>query len=172
MKRATSAALALALALAGVGCGGGSRSETVPAAVTDALGHSAFVDRADRICSRGRERLILTGNRYFGDLPPGRDPSTAAVTAYAHRDAVPILRHQYGRLRELKPPAGDARTVHRILDLAEQGIRQLQTDPTLLNRGDGIPPALQHARLRAYHYGLGACGQQIEVPTGGEQRGG
>ena len=170
MRRATSAALALALA--GAGCGGASPSDTVPAAVSNALDHSAFVDRADRICSRGRERLILTGNRYFGDLPPGQDPSAAAVTAYANRDAVPILRHQYGRLREVRPPAGDSRTVHRILKLADLGIRQLQLDPLLLNRGNGVPPALGRARRRAYLYGLGACGQQIEVPTHGSRIGG
>src|SRR5438270_4375471 len=131
MRCAICAGLAL-LALAGSGCGGASPNSTVPASVSDALVHAAFVDRADRICTRGRGRLILTGNRYFGALPSGRSPSDKAVTTYARRQAVPILQHQYGRLQLLKPPPGDYRTVHRILDLADLGIRQLQRDPTLL----------------------------------------
>jgi hypothetical protein len=163
LRRAGFAALLAALA----GCGGGGRSSSTPSAVAGALVHSAFVDRADRICSEGRKRLILTGNRYFGDLPAGRDPSDAALSAYARREAVPILRHQYAKLRRLTPPPGDEKAIGRILDLADSGIRQLQADPTLLRRGSGIPPALERARSRAYLYGLGACGQAIEARTGG-----
>lgn len=140
-------------------------NKTTPPEVLSALGRSAFVDRADRICVQGRKRLILTGNRYFGDLPSGRDPSDAAVIAYAHREAVPILRHQYGRLRALEPPPDDRRRIRHILDLADRGIKQLEADPTLLNRGSGIPPGLQRARHQAFLYGLGACGQPIERPT-------
>jgi hypothetical protein len=161
LRRAGLAALLTALA----GCGGGGQSST-PSAVAGALVHSAFVDRADRICSEGRKRLILTGNRYFGDLAPEQQPSDAAVTAFAQRKAIPILRHQYAKLRGLTPPPGDGKAIGRILDLAEAGIRQLQADPTLLNRGSGIPPALQRARHRAYLYGLGACGQALQAPSG------
>jgi hypothetical protein len=160
-----------ALLVAFLGCGGSDQQSTTPPEVFGALARSAFVDRADRICTQGRKRLILTGNRYFGDLPAGRDPSEAAVTAYARREAIPILRHQYGRLRELRPPSGDAQEINRILDLAERGIGQLQSDPTLLNRGSGIPPALERARHRAFLYGLGACGQPIERPTRGSDLG-
>jgi hypothetical protein len=170
MRHSRCAALALLPVLSGIGCGGASQSSSVPASVSGALVHAAFVDRADRICTRGRARLILTGNHYFGDLPPGRNPSAEAVTSYARRQAVPILKRQYGHLQVLKPPPGDSRTVHRILDLADLGIRQLERDPTLLNRGSGVPPGLERARLRAYRYGLGACGQQIEIPTNGGTR--
>jgi hypothetical protein len=165
LRRAGFAALLAALA----GCGGGSSagSGSDQAALSGALVHSAFVDRADRICTEGRKRLILTGNRYFGDLPPEQKPSVAAVTAFAHREAVPILRHQYTKLRGLTPPPGDRKTIGRILDLADQGILQLEAEPTLLNRGSGIPPALERARHRAYLYGLGACGAQIQRPAAG-----
>jgi hypothetical protein len=162
LRRAGFAALLAALA----GCGSGGQSSSTPSAVAGALVHSAFADRADRICSEGRKRLILTGNRYFGDLPAGREPSDAAVTAYAQREAIPILQRQYAKLRGLTPPPGDEKTIGRILDLADAGIQQLQADPTLLKRGSGIPPALQHARHRAYLYGLGACGQQLQAPSG------
>lgn len=129
------------------------------------MGRGAFVDRADRICTEGRKQLILTGNRYFGQLPADQDPSEAAVTRYAHREAIPILRREYGRLRELRPPSGDEATIDAILDLAERGISQLRSDPTVLNRESGVPPALEQARARAFRYGLGACGQPIERPT-------
>jgi hypothetical protein len=148
------------------GCGSGGQSGSDADAVSKALVHSAFVDRADRICTEGRKRLILTGNRYFGDLAAEQKPSDAAITAFAHREAIPILRHQYAKLRGLAPPPGDEGAIGRILDLAEAGIRQLEADPTLLNRGSGIPPALQSARRRAYLYGLGACGQAIEARSG------
>jgi hypothetical protein len=164
LRRAGLAALLAALA----GCGGGSANQGSDAnAVSNALVHSAFVDRADRICTEGRKRLILSGNRYFGDLGAEQKPSVAAVTAFAHREAIPILRHQYARLRGLTPPPGDGKTIARILDLAGQGIDQLQADPTLLRRGDGIPPALRQARQRAFLYGLGACGAQIQRPAAG-----
>jgi hypothetical protein len=149
---------ALAFLTTGIGCGGGD--DTVPAEVFSGLERGAFVDRADRICVQGRKRLIVTGNRYFGG---NRKPSDAAVTVYAKREAIPILTRQYGRLRQLRPPAGDAREIDHILDLAERGIGQLRSDPTLLKRGSGIPPGLQRARRLAFLYGLGACGQPVET---------
>ena len=149
-------------------CGGGSSDQAANQAALDAaLAHQGFVDQADRICTQGRKQLILTGNRYFGNLPPGRQPSDAAVTAYARQQAIPILRGQYARLRGLHPPPSDRREIDRILALANQGIAQLAADPTLLKRGNGIPPALGQARIRAFHFGLGACGQQVETPASG-----
>jgi hypothetical protein len=149
---------ALAFLATGIGCGGGD--DTVPAEVLSGLERGAFVDRADRICVQGRKRLIVTGNRYFGG---NRKPSDAAVTIYAKREAIPILTRQYSRLRQLRPPAGDAREIDRILDLAERGIDELRSDPALLNQGSGVPPALERARRHAFLYGLGACGQPVET---------
>ena len=148
-------------------CGDDGESETTPPEVLSGLTRGAFVDSADRICVQGRKRLILTGNRYFGDLPSDAKPSDAAVTAFANREAIPILARQYGRLRELRPPPGDERQIGRILDQAELGISQLRADPTLLNRGSGIPPGLQQAQQGAFEYGLGACGRPIERPAAG-----
>jgi hypothetical protein len=149
------------------GCGGGSSDESSNAnAVSAALVHAAYADKADRICVQGRKRLILTGNRYFGDLRPEQKPSDAAVTAYARQQAIPILTHQYAKLRALTPPPGDQKTIDRILAFAETGIGQLRNDPTLLNRGSGIPPALQQARHQAFLYGLGSCGQALQSPRG------
>ncbi len=74
------ACAAIGLLAVPLGCGGGA-GETTPAAVLSGLDRGAFVDRADRICAQGRKRLILAGNRYFGDLPVDRDPSDAAATA-------------------------------------------------------------------------------------------
>jgi hypothetical protein len=163
--RHASAFVCAVMVVGAAGCGGAGESSTTPPEVLNALDRGAFVDRADRICTQGRKQLILTGNRYFGDLPVGQNPSDAAVTRYAHREAIPILRHEYGRLRELQPPQDDAATIDRILTLAERGIGQLRSDPTLLNRGSGIPPALEQARDMAFRYGLGACGQPIERPN-------
>ena len=127
-----------------------------------------FVVRADEICMQGRKRLLLTANRYFGGLGKAEKASDAEVTEFANREAIPILRRQYARLRELDPPPGDEREIARILDQAEVGIDQLQADPTILNRGSGIPPGLQQARQGAFRYGLGACGQPIERTARGE----
>ncbi len=158
--------LVAGLLAAAPGCGGG-QNETTPAAVLSGLDRGAFVNRADRICVQGRKRLILTGNRYFGDLPAGQDPSNAALKTFANREALPILTRQYQQLRGLRPPAGDQDEIDRILALAELGIRQLRSDPSLLNRGSGVPPGLQRARQLAFVYGLGACGQPIERPAAG-----
>jgi hypothetical protein len=148
------------------GCGG-DEEETTPPEVLSGLARGAFVDQADRICVQGRKQLILTGNRYFGGLPSEVKPSDTAVTRFADREAIPILERQYGRLRRLEPPPGDESEIARILDQAERGIEQLRADPTLLNRGSGIPPGLEQARNGAFQYGLGACGQPIESTTGG-----
>lgn len=157
--------LALALLVVLGGCGGRGAGETTPPAVLEGLDRAGFVDRADAICVQGRKRLILAGNRYFGSLPDGRKLSDPAVTQFADREAIPILTRQYARLRGLRPPAGDRRRIDRILDLADSGIAQLRADPTLLNRGSGVPPGLQRARQQAFLYGLGACGQPIERPA-------
>ena len=159
MKPLSALVVLALLATVAVGCGNGG-DDSVPEAVVSGLQRGAFVDRADRICVQGRKQLILTGNRYFG---AERKPSDAEVTAYARTEAIPILTRQYRRLRELQPPAGDRRGIDRILDLAESGIAQLRADPTLLNRGRGVPPDLERARRRAFLYGLGACGQPFRT---------
>ncbi len=161
------AAAALTLLAAIWGCGSGGGNKTTPAAVLQGLGRADFVDRADQICVQGRKRLILAGNRAFGSLAPDQKPSDAAVTDFAKEQAILILTQQYQRLRQLDPPASDRKRIERILDLADQGIEQLRSDPTLLNRGSGVPPALQRARQRAFVYGLGACGQPIQRSAGG-----
>jgi hypothetical protein len=158
---------ALACATFALSACGGDENETTPPEVLSGLTRGDFVIRADRICMEGRKRLILTGNRYFGGLPGDVKPSGAGVTRFANREAIPILRRQYARLRELDPPPGDEREVGRILDQAERGIEQLQADPTILNRGSGVPPGLQRAQQGAFQYGLGACGQPIERPARG-----
>jgi hypothetical protein len=160
-------ALAALVLLAALGSCGSGGNETTPAAVLRGLGRADFVDRADQICVEGRKRLILAGNRAFGGLAADQKPSDAAVTAFANSKAIPILGNQYQRLRRLHPPAPDRDRIERILDLADQGIAQLRADPTLLNRGSGVPPALQRARQQAFLYGLGACGQPIQRPAGG-----
>jgi hypothetical protein len=149
------------------GCGDDGESDATPPEVLSGLARGAFVDSADRICVQGRKRLILTWNRYFGDLSRGAKPGDAAVTAFANREAIPILERQYGRLRGLRPPPGDERQIGRILEQAERGISQLRADPTLLNRGSGIPPGLEQAQQGAFEYGLGACGRPIERPAAG-----
>ena len=159
------AAMATASIALMAACGDDSENETTPPEVLSSLTRGDFVDRADRICVQGRKQLILTGNRYFGGLPGETKPSDAAVIKFANREAIPILRSQYGRLRELRPPPGDERKINRILDLADLGIRQLQSDPTLLNRASGVPPGLQRARHQAFLYGLGACGEPIQRPA-------
>ena len=161
------AVVALVLLAALGGCGSGDENKTTPAAVLRGLGRADFVDRADQICVQGRKRLILAGNRAFGDLAADQKPSDAAVTTFAKRRAIPILTDQYQRLRRLQPPSNERKRIERILDLADQGIEQLRSDPTLLNRGSGVPPALQRAREQAFLYGLGACGQPIQRPAGG-----
>jgi hypothetical protein len=162
------AAAAIGLLCVFGACGSGGENKTTPAAVLRGLGRAAFVDKADQICVQGRKQLILTGNRACGDLPPDQNPSTAAISAFARQKAIPILDGQYQALRRLHPPAGDRKQIAHILDLADQGIAQLRTDPSILNRGSGIPPALQQARQLAFVYGLGACGQPIQRPTGGK----
>ena len=164
--RAAPAVAVLILLVALSGCGS-DESETTPAPVLAGLGRADFVDKADQICVQGRKRLIVSGNRVFGELGPNENPSDAAVTAYARSQAIPILTQQYQQLRGLKPPASDREQIERILDLADRGIEQLRGDPTILNRGSGVPPALQQARRLAFQYGLGACGQPIERPAGG-----
>jgi len=143
------------------GCGD-DENESTPPEVLSGLTRGDFVLRADRICMQGRKRLVLTGNRTFGGLGSEQKPSDAEVTEFAKREAIPTLRRQYAGLRELEPPPGDERQIARILDRAELGIDQLQADPTILNRGSGIPPGLQQAQQGAFEYGLGACGQPIE----------
>jgi hypothetical protein len=165
MRRLVCLLVCLAAPLAA--CGDDDEGDAIPPEVLSGLARGDFVDRADRICVQGRKQLILTGNRYFGGLPSEVRPSDAAVTRFANREAIPILERQYERLRRLDPPPGDEREIERILEQAELGIDQLRADPTLLNRGSGIPPGLEQARDGAFRYGLGACGQPIERRAAG-----
>ena len=110
----------LCAAAIGVGCGGGGEEErTLP---VSSLSGAKFVERADAICARGRERAL----RYQPSLPGGR--TGASIAEAIDASVLPALRQVVDRIYAL----GVARSEHRQVEVF------LTTLTDALDRAEGL----------------------------------
>ena len=144
---------ALALLLVGVGCGGSSGGET-----TASISKSEFVEQANVVCERGREKLhsdFLVFSKEKNDNP---NPSSAEYAEYVTRIIAPDMKQEIiAKIRNLGSPKGDEESVDAMLAAVEEGVRKAEEDPrsALINNGQTFAKAIGLATA----YGLKACAE-------------
>jgi hypothetical protein len=77
---------------------------------------------------------------------------------FATEVLVPEVQSQVDGIRELTPPEGDEETINSILDKAEEGVRQIEADPSVVASDQGSSPALLEAAREIGDYGAKQCG--------------
>lgn len=159
------AALVAGVAIAG--CGGGSTTSTLEAE------RAAYIARADAICEAEQaKRARFEGQ--VADLAPITADETREVAELLRR-AADALRTEVSRLRELHPPAGDARTPASVLSIFGAQITHLDGwadayDGRNENRIRAfqvlIAEDTEKASALAQHYGFRVCGSSGSVSFG------
>ena len=143
------------------GCGGGSTTGTVGAE------RAAYIAKADAICDAEQaKRARFEGQ--VADLAPITAGETREVAELLRR-AADALRTEVRRLRELHPPAGDARTPASVLSILDDQITHLDGwakayDGRNENRIRAfqvlIAEDTEKANALAQRYGFRVCGAQ------------
>jgi hypothetical protein len=158
------AAVASVLVAAGCGTdddGGGetTAATTGPTGVTGATGgeplsKKEFIKQADAICAKGDDKIDRQASRTFGN----QEPTEQEIEQFGAATVAPNIQQQIDDLRALTPPNGDEEDVAQILDAAQNGIDEIEQDPSLLNQGSDAGGAFTEANRLAESYGLDDCG--------------
>lgn len=147
MNQRTVVICLLATAMIAAGCGGGSSGSS--------LSKPRFIQLADALCEETREEIA---RRYqlAAEANPGPDGRPRATPeALIESAALPPVRKQAQTLTGLNPP--EAEDVHAVVEMIEEVVDDLESDPRLALSGAGRPFA--KAERVARQYGFRVCGQ-------------
>lgn len=146
----------LAAALIASGCGsddggGSSSDETATTTATQSgepLTKAEFIASADEICAAGDAKIDAGGQAFAG--------TSAKVDELTHTVIVPGLKEEIAQLRALTPPEADQAQIDDFINTFEDGVDQLDEDPSQLAGGDAFKTIIK-ARQVAGDYGMKAC---------------
>jgi hypothetical protein len=171
MPRTATAMLAagLAAALIAAGCGDDDEDTTTAATTTETgatgatgaaggepLSKQQFIAQADEICKQGDKQIDQEAREFFGELE--QEPEAPELEQFATEVVVPNIQQQIDDLRSLSPPEGDEDEVSAILDAAQEGLDELEADPSSIDEGPDAGGAFAEANRLAQDYGLKECG--------------
>ena len=139
------AACALATGAIAAGCGNDGGS--------DPLSKSEYIKQGDEICKQGTQELNQQAKHEFGN----QQASKSQVETFAVDVVANNLQGQIDDLRNLSAPEGDQDQVNAIYDAADEGIAQIEDDPSIIS-GGGTPPGFKQANQLASAYGFKECG--------------
>jgi hypothetical protein len=122
-------------------------------ATGEPLSKEEFVAQADAICEAGDEDIGAAAEDLFSG---GANPGQAEEEAFVTETLVPGVQDQIDQIRGLSPPEGDEEQIDAFLDAAQEGVDELEENPSL--SGTSRDPLNEAAKL-AREYGLQVCGQ-------------
>jgi len=120
------------------------------------LSKAEFVKQALAICAKSAAKVnkIMSAPRKEGGIAAYKQVYAAEVS--------PALDDAVARLRALKPPKADRKTISKMLDHLSTGIDQYSAEIASLKSDNEIlslpqPPGLKAATKEAKAYGIGKC---------------
>ncbi len=128
------------VALVAAGCGSSSKPTITKA---------DFVTKSNAICSKGNQDLSTA------EASLGEHSSQAQLTAFVTDTFVPNVQTQIDAVRALGAPAGEEDTVTHMLDVAQEDLNTVKSNPTVLAQSNAKPFA-DFAAI-AHPYGLTEC---------------
>jgi hypothetical protein len=142
----------LALAVFAAGCGGGDDSDDSTASITK----SEFLAQGNEICKKGNQEIDSDFEAFAeeNDLKQNQNLTDAQATEASETILIPNVQDQVDQISELGAPEGEEAQVDAILVAAQEGIDELEADPTAI-QGNNDPFA--EANELARDYGLTAC---------------
>lgn len=147
MSKALVAVVVLALGVVVAGCGGApteTGADTARATITKA----DFIAQADRICAAGNEKI--------GEAA-GMNATERGQEEFTLDTFLPAIQGEIDGVRALPVPAGDGEEITAFLDSAQNGLSEIQQDPSLSMDPETNP--LNDAGRLAKEYGFKVCGQ-------------
>jgi hypothetical protein len=147
MKRnlALLTAAVLATGLIAAGCGGDDDDGGGGESITK----EEFIAEADAICREDGESIEQAGQ----DIQTEAD-----VEDFILNTIVPTLREEVEQIRDLGAPAGDEDQINAMLDAVDEGLDEIEDDPSAATNTAANP--LNEASRLAQDYGLQVCGRQ------------
>jgi hypothetical protein len=129
----------LVVAVGAAGCGSSSKP---------ALTKAQLLAKGNAICTEGNNKL--TG----AQKTLGENPSKAQITTYVTGTFVPSIQGQIDAIRALGAPSGEEATVTHMLDVAQEDLNKVKSNPLLLASGPGT---FANFAALAHPYGLTEC---------------
>ena len=162
MNRRVPLLLVAALAAAVIGAGCGDDDEETTTTTTTTTDEAASVEltldqwtaQADRICGQADRALEQAAQQEFGQQPP----SEAELEEFGRTVLAPNLQSQHDAIEALPAPAAETDQVEAMLSGLQEGIDQIEEDPSLLVQGADSVPAIAEATEIAQELGLTDCG--------------
>jgi hypothetical protein len=157
-------AAVLALAALVTGCGGGGGSSSSSSATTgtesksaapEGSAKTAFIEEADKICSKGNAKLSEEISEYAeekGIAITEKGPNEAQQIEIFHLVVLPNIGKQAEEIAALTPPPGDAGTIEDLTDTLAKEVAEAEKA-----KGAASEP-LRRATEKAHAYGLKTCG--------------
>jgi hypothetical protein len=139
----------LTLALGVAGCGSSSSSSSATSAVpATGISKAVFVARANAICVKGNTESKAAAAKL------GASPSEGQIVTFVRSTEVPAVQRQISAIRALGAPPGDSATIAKMFKLAENAVREVRIQPTVIS--SGVDVFAGFARI-AHPYGLTSC---------------
>lgn len=140
----------LIVGLGAAGCGSSSSSNTTS---TTALTKPEFLAKANAICKAGNKLSNAAASKVF---PKNTKPTQAQVTSYV-KIVAPEIQTQITGIRALGAPPGDEAMVASMLNMAQQDLDKVKSNPALLVSNTD---AFADFAKVAHPYGLTSCDSQ------------
>jgi len=140
-RRRPSALAATALvAVTAAGCGSSSKPTITKA---------EYVKKANAICAHGNAAQQAAA------ASVGNHPSQAQIEALVTGTFIPNIQSQIDAVRALGAPSGDEATLTHMLDLAQEDLDKVKSDPAVF-ANESAHPFANFAAI-AHPYGLTEC---------------
>jgi hypothetical protein len=148
------AALA-AITMIVAGCGGGDDSSSEGSSITK----TQFIKQADAICEKGNKENEAEFEEFAEEkgLSENKEPTKAQQEEAITDIVAPGVQKQIEEIDELGAPEGDEKQVEAIVTSVEEGVEEIEADPSSLTEGKN--PLAKGSKL-AKEYGLKACGEE------------
>ncbi len=134
-------AVAMLLVVGSLAAGCGSSSDS-----TATLTKSQFLAQANAICSKGNRQLASA------EKALGTQASSSQFKSYVADEWAPAVQDQIDGIEALDAPSADQDTVSNMLEIAQQDLNKVKSDPTSLTNESFA----SFAKL-AHPYGLTEC---------------
>jgi hypothetical protein len=146
------AALA-AISMIAVGCGGSDSTDS------SSITKAQFIKQADAICEKGNEENEAEFEEFAEEknLSENKEPTKAQQEEAITDIVAPGVQKQIEEIDALGAPEGDEKQVEAIVTSVEEGVEEIEEDPSSLIKGEN--PLGKGSKL-AKEYGLKACGEE------------
>jgi hypothetical protein len=142
-----------AISMIAAGCGGSDSTDS------SSITKAQFIKQADAICEKGTKENEAEFEEFAEEknLSEDEEPTKAQQEEAISDIVAPGVQKQIEEIDALGAPEGDEKQVEAIVTSVEEGVEEIEADPSSLIKGEN--PLGKGSKL-AKEYGLKACGEE------------